>query len=103
MILLAVVSIAFSVTGCGTLSNGRGWGQDAIFPVDPKKIPRAALNALVDPQTFVPAAGALAFGLSKWDKEVSHSATDHTPIFGSTQNAANDRSDKRGSTISFRF
>lgn len=89
MILLAVVSISLSVTGCGTLSNGRGWGQDAIFPVDFKKIPRAAFNALVDPQTFIPAAGALVFGLSKWDKNVSHWASGHTPIFGSTQNAAN--------------
>ena len=89
IVLLAVVSIPLSVTGCGTLSNGRGWGQDAIYPVDFKKIPRAAFNALVDPQTFIPVAGALVFGLSKWDKKVSHWATGHTPIFGSTQNAAN--------------
>ena len=47
------------------------------------------MNALIDPQTFVPAAGALVFGLSKWDKKVSHWATEHTPIFGSTINAAN--------------
>jgi len=90
MILFAVTFILFAVAGCGTLSNGRGWGEDAIFPVDLKKIPRAALNALEDPQTFLPAAGALVFGLSKWDKKVSHWATDHTPIFGSTTNASND-------------
>ena len=90
MILFAVTFILFAVTGCGTLSNGREWGEDAIFPVDLKKIPRAALNALEDPQTFLPAAGALVFGLSKWDKKVSHWATDHTPIFGSTTNASND-------------
>jgi membrane-associated phospholipid phosphatase len=29
--------------------------------------------------------------LSKWDKKVSHWATEHTPIFGSVQNAKNDR------------
>jgi hypothetical protein len=85
-----MTSISLCVTGCGTLKNGRGWGQDAIYPVDLKRIPRAALNALLDPQTFVPAAGALVFGLSKWDKKVSHWATEHTPIFGSTSNAAND-------------
>ena len=91
MVLLAVTFILFAVAGCGTLSNGRGWGQDAIYPVDLKKIPRAALNALLDPQTFVPAAGALVFGLSKWDRKVSYWATEHTPIFGSIQNAQNDR------------
>ena len=89
MVLFAVAFVLFAVAGCGTLSNGRGWGQDAIYPVDLKNIPRAALNALLDPQTFVPAAGALAFGLSKWDKNVSHWATTHNPIFGSTTNASN--------------
>ena len=91
MVLLAMISISFSVMGCGSLSNGRGWGRDAIYPVDLKEIPRAALSALVDPQTVVPAAGALVFGLSKWDKKVSHWATGHTPIFGSTKNAENDK------------
>ena len=91
MALLAMMSMLLATTGCGTLSNGRGWGQDALYPVDLKKIPRAALNALLDPQTFVPAAGALVFGLSKWDKKVSHWATENTPIFGSVQNAQNDR------------
>jgi membrane-associated phospholipid phosphatase len=82
-----MIFISLSVAGCGTLNNGRGWGQDAIYPIDLKRIPRAAFNALVDPQTFIPAAGALVFGLSKWDKKVSHWATGHTPIFGSTHNA----------------
>jgi len=91
IILLAITSITLPLAGCGTLSNGRGWGQDAIYPVELKNIPRAALNALIDPQTFVPAAGALVFGLSKWDKKVSHWATDHNPIFGSTTNAENDK------------
>ena len=91
MALLAMMSMLLATTGCGTLSNGRGWGQDALYPVDLKKIPRAALNALLDPQTFVPVAGALVFGLSKWDKKVSHWATENTPIFGSVQNAQNDR------------
>ena len=90
LFLLATLFMAVSLTGCGTLSNGRGWGQDAIYPVDLKRIPRAALNALVDPMTFVPAAGALVFGLSEWDKKASHWATSHTPIFGSVQNAKND-------------
>jgi len=90
MVLPAVTFMLFSVAGCGTLSNGRGWGQDALYPVDLKKIPRAVLNALVDPMTLAPAAGALVFGLSKWDKKASHWAIEHTPIFGSVQNAKND-------------
>jgi len=89
IILLAVVSISLSLTGCGTLSNGRGWGQDAIYPVELKKIPRAAFNALVDPETLIPVAGALVFAVDHFDKKVSNWATTHHPIFGSEQNARN--------------
>jgi len=87
MVLLAMISISLSVTGCGTLRNGRGWGQDAIYPVDLKRIPRAAFNALIDPQTLIPAAGALVFTVNGYDRKVSNWATKHHPIFGSEQNA----------------
>jgi len=63
---LVLIFTTLSLTGCGTLSNGRGWGQDAIWPVDLKRIPRVALNSLIDPQTSVPAAGALVFGLTAY-------------------------------------
>ncbi len=36
--------ISLCVTGCGTLRNGRGWGQDAIIPINIKEIPGAALG-----------------------------------------------------------
>ena len=49
MVTLVMIFIALSVTGGGTLGNGRGWGQDAIYPVEVKRIPRAAFNALLDP------------------------------------------------------
>jgi membrane-associated phospholipid phosphatase len=89
MVLLAMIFISLSVTGCGTLGNGRGWGQDAIYPVDLKRIPRTAFNALLDPQTLIPAAGAIVFTINGYDKKVSNWATQHHPIFGSEQNARN--------------
>ena len=87
--LLVIIFISLSVTGCGTLNNGRGWGQDAIYPVDLKRIPRAAFNALLEPQTLIPVAGALVFTINGYDKKVSNWATKHHPIFGSEQNARN--------------
>ena len=90
--LFAVVIIVFTMTGCGTLQNDRKWGQDAVYPVDLKKIPDAAYHAFFDLQTLIPAAGALVFGVSHADHKVSDWATDHTPIFGSKNNA-NDASD----------
>lgn len=91
IVLIWIVLAQSIVTGCGTLNNGGGWGQDALNPIELKKIPHAAWKALIDPYTFIPAAGALVFGLSKWDKKVSHWAVEHTPIFGSTHNASDDR------------
>jgi len=92
LVLLAVALTVFTMTGCATLQNGRGWGQDAVYPVDLKKIPDAAYHAFFDLQTLIPAAGALVFGVSHADHKVSDWATDHTPIFGSKNNA-NDASD----------
>lgn len=82
MMLLLLLS-----TGCGTLENGRGWGQDAIFRVETKKISHAAYNAFFDLQTLIPAAGALVFSLDDFDERVSHWATKHNPIFGSEEDA----------------
>jgi len=89
MIMLALAFIVIAMTGCATLQNGRGWGQDAIFPVDLKRIPRAAFNALLDLQTLIPAAGALAFTVDHFDRNVSDWASSHTPIFGSKSAADN--------------
>ncbi len=87
MVLLAMITMSLPVTGCGTLKNGRGWGQDAIYPVDLKRIPRAAYNAFFDLQTLIPAAGAVGFAVDDFDEKVSDWATKHHPIFGSEDNA----------------
>ncbi len=87
LFFLLIIFTCLSVTGCGTLSNGRGWGQDAIYPVDLKRICRAAHNAFFDFQTFVPAAGAMIFAIDDWDEKASDWASDHNPIFGSIDDA----------------
>jgi membrane-associated phospholipid phosphatase len=86
-VLLAVAFIVFTTTGCGTLQNGRGWGQDAIYPVELKRISHAAYHAFFDLQTLLPAAGALVFTLDDYDHRVSKWATIHHPIFGSGNSA----------------
>jgi hypothetical protein len=59
---IVVAMLAASLlAGCGTLSNGRGWGKDAIVPVNSTRIGRAALEALLDVQTLLPAVGAAVF------------------------------------------
>lgn len=93
LILLLLAIILLNITGCGTLQNGRGWGQDAIHSVELKRISNAAYHAFFDLQTLLPAAGALAFSMNHYDNRVSEWAATHHPIFGSDntpRNVSND-------------
>jgi hypothetical protein len=89
--LLAILFSLFA-SGCGTMSNGRGWGQDAVYPVDLQRVGRAAQNAFLDLETLVPALGAAVFAIGDFDEDVSDWASKNTPIFGS-QEAAQKASD----------
>jgi membrane-associated phospholipid phosphatase len=87
VIMISLTSI-LSLAACGTLPNGRRWGQDAtLFPGWPK-VGRAALDAALSPATWGPAAGALVFQIDDWDEKVSSWASRRTPIFGSQSNAS---------------
>ena len=83
VVLLAVTFITLLVTGCGALNNGRSWGQGAIYPVDLKRIPRAAYDGFFDLQTLIPAAGTLVFAVGGFDEKASDWAAGNNPIFGS--------------------
>jgi hypothetical protein len=76
------------MTGCGTLENGRGWGQDAIYPLDSKKISHSFYNAFTDWGTLLPAGGAVVGSFDQFDRRTSEWATGHNPIFGSQDSAS---------------
>jgi membrane-associated phospholipid phosphatase len=90
---LLFCSLVLIMSGCGTLPNGHGWGQDATLWPGFHQLGHAAIQAAIDPVTWAPTAGALVFAVDHFDKRVSNWASEHTPIFGS-QSAAN-----RDSTI----
>ncbi len=85
--LALVLCLGQILTGCGTLANGRGWGQDATLFPGWERVGRAALNAALEPETWAPAAGAGLFQIGSFDRNVSHWASERTPIFGSQTNA----------------
>ena len=64
-------------------------GAAAGWP-DGGRLASAAVNAVRDPNTWIPAAGALIFGLTDLDDEVSEYAIDHAPVFGSDAGSASD-------------
>lgn len=90
--MIVVAALLLCTAGCGTLRNGRGWGQDAIYPVDLQRFPRAVKKALLDPVTYIPAAGALICAIDGVDEHISDWAATHNPVFGSTS-GARDASD----------
>lgn len=89
--LLALMLLCL-VCGCGTMEGGRGWGQDALWPVNLDRVGRAAHDAFFHPGTLVPLAGAAVFAIDDFDERTSDWAVKHNPIFGSEDNAG-DASD----------
>jgi membrane-associated phospholipid phosphatase len=87
--VLTIMGCLCSTVGCGTLSNGRGWGQDAFSKVDRKTIARAARDAFFDVQTLLPAAAAAVLGPSGLGESLSDWAAEQTPMFGSQETARN--------------
>jgi hypothetical protein len=94
LILLSAVILG----GCGTLPNGRRWGQDAFYPIDLDRVSRAAHDAFFNVNTLAPLGAALVFGIDDLDERASDWAVKHTPIFGSPADAG-DASDDLKATL----
>jgi len=89
---LLILPLVIWGTGCGTMKGGHRWGEDALHPVQWKRIPQAAKRALFDPVTWITGAGAIVFTIDHFDRKTSDWAANHTPVFGSP-GAARDASD----------
>ena len=85
--ITAALCLTSLLSGCGTLPNGRGWGQDASLTPGWGRIGRAAKEAALATETWAPAAGALALQIGNADRHVQEWAAKHTPVFGSQQTA----------------
>ena len=85
--LALALSLATMLAGCGTLANGRGWGQDATLFPGWDRVGQAALNAALEPETWVPVAGAAIFQIGSLDRNLANWASKRTPIFQSQDNA----------------
>jgi membrane-associated phospholipid phosphatase len=85
--LIAAIACACSLPGCGTMANGRGWGQDATLAPGWRRVGQAALDAAAAPQTWVPVVGALAFQIGHADRNLADWAARETPVFRSQPNA----------------
>lgn len=80
--------VAVFLYGCGTLGNIGAHTHDAIAQLDPHRIYKSASNALLDPNTLIPFAGAAAFRINHLDKKFTRWASSNNPVFGSRTNAS---------------
>jgi len=81
---LGILALA---SGCSTLPSGKGWGASATIVPGWEHVKDAAVNAAKDPWVWGPLAGAAAFQIDNFDRRTSNWAREHTPVFGSEQNA----------------
>jgi membrane-associated phospholipid phosphatase len=88
-----------SLSACGTLPNGRGWGEEATLSPGWQRISDAAMESVTDISVWVPAAIALLFQFNNVDEDISEWAVDHNPIFGSVQNADDASDHLRGAAM----
>jgi hypothetical protein len=83
-----VVGLLIGVSaGCASLREPPRWGERATLSPGWGRVGDAAVNALLDPHTWVPAVGAAVFAVGDWDERVTHWATHENPIFGSPNRA----------------
>jgi hypothetical protein len=74
------------------LANSHRWGADVTLSPGWNKVKESAWNAFTSPETWAPAAAALALQVNDYDEQVSDWALKHHPIF-SNEDDASDASD----------
>lgn len=75
------------IPGCGTMQNGRRWGEDATLRPGWGKVRGSALEAVFSPMVIIPAAAALILQIDDMDDRLSRWAVRHTPTTGSSDRA----------------
>lgn len=93
--ILVPTICAVLCASCGTTRSGARWGDGATLRPGGDRILRAARDAALDPWTWVPAAGGLAFAVGSWDDEVSEWARREKPVFGDQDGALDAADDLR--------
>jgi membrane-associated phospholipid phosphatase len=90
---ICLICLCCHLCGCGTLANGRGWGQDASLTPGWDRVARSARNAALATETWAPLAGAIVLQIGDADHKLQSWAATQTPVFGSQSNAAQKSDD----------
>lgn len=93
------LALMLGLTGCGTLPDGRIWGEEATWRPGGERLKAAALGAARDPWVWAPLAGSALLQVEDWDERISDWARRHTPVFGSVENAREWSDDLRDASV----
>lgn len=97
MIVSALFFLLF-LSGCAAVSGERIWGENATLTPGWHRIKTAAVNAAIDPVTWIPLSGALVLQIDHLDEELTDYASENTPVFGSQKRADEASDDLRNMT-----
>jgi hypothetical protein len=82
-----LIVVCLATASCGTLPNGRGWGQDATIAPGWQRLGDTARHNAKKKTTWIPLITAGVLYVGDLDERISDWVVDNTPVFGSTENA----------------
>lgn len=94
---LSLIVLVMLVSGCASTKGH--WGSGVTLTPGWGRVWDSAVNAAIDPLTWVPLARAVVFTYDDWDEKVVDWAVDNTPIFGDVDDADDRSSNLR--TVSY--
>jgi hypothetical protein len=94
----AIISCVLLLSGCATLPDGKGWGEQATLAPGWDRVRESAVDAAKDPWTWGPLIGGAAFQIDDFDRRTSDWAREHTPVFGSQRSAEQWSDDLRSAS-----
>jgi len=85
---LLLIMLFLLTAGCGHMqSRNNYWGKNATVTPGWQAVKRAAVEAAVDPFTWVPAFGAAALQIGNADRDFTENIRRDKPVFGSAKDA----------------
>lgn len=97
------ISCLLGLAGCATATTETRWGENATFRPGWERIRDSVKAATLDPNVWVPLAGAAVLQVDHFDRRVSDWAQERTPVFGSRQSAADWSNDLRSTAVVLNF
>lgn len=87
------------LSACASLPSGERWGEHATYRPGWERVRHSAVEAVRDPWVWIPLTGAVALQIGDVDSQISDWAREHTPVFGSEDNAARWSDNLRSASV----